>query len=258
MNQLIADLIAVGLSTNQAKAYFFLLTNSELSASELAKVSRIPRTRIYNVLEVLVKKGLCVEKHDRIRHYRAIRPAEALGILDKELAAKRELLLKLTDTLDKLYLMENRQEDPLDFIEVVSDRKKQIARINFLDDLVRFELFAMCKAPFDRDFINEQAALLKKYSDQELNYRFLFEIKKKDLKKMKPFLKELSNSGAAVAVSGYLPFKMNIYDSSRISFYKIESAVDPEEPVLMIMKDNTLVKLFKSVFNKYFEEAEKF
>ena len=113
MNHLIADLIEVGLSANQAKAYFSLLTNSELSASELAKVSRIPRTRIYDVLEVLVKKGLCVEKHDRIRHYRAIRPAEALGILDKELAAKRELLLKLTDTLDKLYLMENRQEDPL-------------------------------------------------------------------------------------------------------------------------------------------------
>lgn len=257
MNQFINDLIEVGLTGNQAKAYFFLLTNSELSATELAKVSRIPRTRIYDVLESLVKKGLCVEKHDRIRLYRAIRPAEALAILDQELAAKRELLLKLTDTLDKLYLMENRQEDPLDFIEVVTDRQKQINRILFLEELVRFELFAMCKAPFDRDFLKESSTLLKKYSDQEINYRFLFEIKPQDRKKMRPILKQLSSTGVAVAVSDYLPFKMNIFDGSRISFYKVESAVDPSEPILMIMKDNTLVKLFKSVFNKYYEEAAK-
>jgi len=257
MNKYIDDLIAVGLTVNQAKAYFSLLTSSELTASELAKVSKIPRTRVYDVLEELVRKGLCIEKYDAIRHFKAVRPAEALAILDNELAAKRELLLKLTDRLDKLYLMENRQEDPLDFIEVVSDRSKQIKRIEFLDELIRFELFAMCKLPYDREFITDHAKLIKKFSLKDVHYRFLFEVKKQDRKKINPILKKLSAAGADVAVAEFLPFKMNIFDSSRVSFYKIESVIEPSEPVLMIMKDNTMVKLFKSVFNKYYEDAEK-
>lgn len=226
MNQFIEDLITVGLTSNQAKAYFSLLTNQELSATELAKISRIPRSRIYDVMEPLVKKGLCWERYDKIKYFKAIRPAEALGILDKELVARRELLLKLTDILDKLYLMENSQEDPLDFIEVVTDRLKQQKRIEMLDDLVRFELYAMCKPPYDRDFLVDPDNLLKKYSDKNIKFRFLFEATKHDRKKLQPFLTKLSENGADVAVADYLPFKMNIFDSKRISFYKIQSAVE--------------------------------
>jgi HTH-type transcriptional regulator, sugar sensing transcriptional regulator len=256
MNKFIEDLITTGLSLNQAKAYFYLLTNPEVTATELAKISKIPRARVYDVLEYLIKKGFCSEINDRVKRFKAVRPAEALGILDQELAAKREILLKLTDTLDKLYLLENRQEDPLNFIEVISDRSRQIERIEFLDDLVRYELFSMCKAPFDRNFLTDSQLLLQRFRNKDIKFRFLFELKQQDRKKLMPPLRQLSLSGAEVGIADFLPFKMNIYDSSKISFYKVESALSKTEPVLMIMKDNTLVKLFKTVFNKYFETAE--
>ncbi|KQC07870.1 MAG: hypothetical protein APR54_05465 [Candidatus Cloacimonas sp. SDB] len=256
MNKFIEDLITAGLSPNQAKAYFFLLTNPELTASELAKISKIPRARVYDVLEFLIKKGFCSEINERVKRFKAVRPAEALGILDQEMAAKREIILKLTDTLDKLYLLENRQEDPLNFIEVISDRNKQIERIEFLDDLVKYELFTMCKAPFDRNFLTDQQILLQRFSNKNIKFRFLFELKQQQRKKLMPFIRQLSLSGAEVGIADFLPFKMNIYDSSKISFYKVESIMANSAPILMIMKDNTLVKLFKTVFNKYFAGSE--
>jgi len=256
MNKFIDDLIAIGLTVNQAKAYFFLLTHPNITATELSKISRIPRARVYNVLESLNKSGFCVEINDKIKHYKAIRPAEALSLLDQKLLSKREKLIKVSDTLDKLYLLENSQEDPLDFIEVITDRSKQLKKIEFMDDLVRFELYAMCKAPFDRRFLEDPASILKKYSDNEIKYRFLIEVKKGEERKMRPLMNGLSESGVDVKKSSYLPFKMNIFDSRKISFYKTGSAADQSEPILMVMKDSTLVKLFKSVFNQYYNSSE--
>ena len=92
MNKFIEDLITIGLTVNQAKAYFFLLTNPDVTAAELSKISRIPRARVYDVLDTLIKSGLCIEINDKIKHFKAIRPAEALGVIDQELLSKRDYL----------------------------------------------------------------------------------------------------------------------------------------------------------------------
>jgi len=60
-NELLSHLITLGLTTYESKGYLAMLKKQSLTASELAKLSDIPRTRIYDVLEKLAQRGLCVE-----------------------------------------------------------------------------------------------------------------------------------------------------------------------------------------------------
>jgi len=51
--------ISLGLSPYEARAYLVLLERGESKASMVATASRIPRGRIYEVLESLHAKGSC-------------------------------------------------------------------------------------------------------------------------------------------------------------------------------------------------------
>lgn len=50
----------IGLTDSEARAYLALLQKGELSGYEASKVSAVPRSKIYNVLESLISKGFAV------------------------------------------------------------------------------------------------------------------------------------------------------------------------------------------------------
>lgn len=67
----IALLVSYGLSEYQAKAYLALLEYPASTAGDLAKVSRIPRNRLYDILADLQAMGLAQIYLEGTRKYRA-------------------------------------------------------------------------------------------------------------------------------------------------------------------------------------------
>lgn len=79
--ELIKDLKQFGLTEYEAKAYLSLAMHGPLQASALSTLSKVPQSKIYEVLKTLVSKSLAEFWNGRPIRYRAVEPAIALNKL---------------------------------------------------------------------------------------------------------------------------------------------------------------------------------
>lgn len=93
-------LLAFGLTDTESTLYIALLSETHMSANELASVSALKRPRIYHALETLQEKGLVREiGSTRIKRYAAEPPAQLQTILKRREIVLQSLEKKLTKTL---------------------------------------------------------------------------------------------------------------------------------------------------------------
>ena len=67
-----------GLNTYEAKIWSALLSGGVSTAGELSDIANVPRSRSYDVLESLEKKGFVTAKHGKPIKYLAVQPKEVL------------------------------------------------------------------------------------------------------------------------------------------------------------------------------------
>jgi len=79
---------AFDLNEYEVKTWVALLSRGESTAGELAEISTVPRSRVYDILESLTKKGYVIKKNGTPIKYKTVPPEEALK------AAKRNALKK--------------------------------------------------------------------------------------------------------------------------------------------------------------------
>jgi len=88
-----------GINTYEAKIWTALLSRGISTAGELSDISNVPRSRAYDVLESLEKKGFIITKIGRPIKYIAVDPKEVLERVKKR--TKDDLGQQL-DEIDKL------------------------------------------------------------------------------------------------------------------------------------------------------------
>ena len=74
-----------GLNSYEGKLWLALLSRGVSSAGELADLSGVPRSRTYDVLETLEKKGFIVVKVGKPIKYLAVPPAEVVDRVRKRI-----------------------------------------------------------------------------------------------------------------------------------------------------------------------------
>lgn len=103
-----------GLNSYEAKLWAALLSRGVSTAGELSDIASVPRSRTYDVLESLEKKGFIIMKLGKPIKYIAVDPGEVVDRLKKHIqsdAQERALLLdELKDSavLDELQLLHNQ------------------------------------------------------------------------------------------------------------------------------------------------------
>jgi hypothetical protein len=100
--ELIDGLAAINLTQNQAKVYVAsLLLGQEASAYTLAKESKVPRSKIYEVIEKLVKDGYLSEipQSDKTTFYTAL-PIK--NTLDREMKHITSIISKVRNDIELL------------------------------------------------------------------------------------------------------------------------------------------------------------
>ena len=98
-------LTGMGLNDYQASALSYLLFLGEIKATTLSRVSNIPPSRVYDVLNDLVRMGFVMKRPGRPSLYESHSPQEIISSL---MAIQREELRS------KLFLLESKAKD---FIE---------------------------------------------------------------------------------------------------------------------------------------------
>ena len=132
-----------GLNSYEAKIWTALLSRGVSTAGELSDIANVPRSRSYDVLESLEKKGFIVMKIGKPIKYIAVAPEEVLDRVKKnvkEEADRQELALeelKKTDILDELKLLHTKGVDLVDPTELTGALKGRTNAYNQLDTMIK-------------------------------------------------------------------------------------------------------------------------
>jgi HTH-type transcriptional regulator, sugar sensing transcriptional regulator len=88
-----------GLNSYEAKIWSALLSRGVASAGELSDISNVPRSRAYDVLESLEKKGFIVMKLGKPIKYIAVEPEEVLERVKLRVKEDADVQAKILDEL---------------------------------------------------------------------------------------------------------------------------------------------------------------
>lgn len=120
------------LNIYEVKVWTALLSRGVAPAGELADLSGVPRSRSYDVLESLEKKGFIIMKLGKPIKYLAVKPEEILmrlkGNVETQANEQVKVLEKVknTDTFQELALLYNQgieKVDPTDMSGILKGRK---------------------------------------------------------------------------------------------------------------------------------------
>ena len=179
MDNFIFKLRQIGLTDYEAKSYICMLTSPNLlSAAEISRLTKVPRTKIYDVLRSLIQKGFCVEEIGNIRKYKAINPKYAFEKIIKEIEGRKKLISDMTKDLVSLARkMETNNSHQT--LEIVREENRIIEKIDLLIEETEFEIIGMKKPPFD--FEAKQIEVGNHiHGDVKISYKYIYEIKKNE------------------------------------------------------------------------------
>lgn len=88
-----------GLNSYEAKIWTALLSRGVATAGELSDISNVPRSRSYDILESLEKKGFIVMKIGKPIKYIAVSPEEVIDRVKKKVEEDANNVLKNMDEL---------------------------------------------------------------------------------------------------------------------------------------------------------------
>jgi sugar-specific transcriptional regulator TrmB len=132
-----------GLNSYEAKIWTALLSRGISTAGELSDISNVPRSRSYDVLEGLEKKGFIIMKIGKPIKYIAVNPSEVLERvkkITKEEAEKQVVALdeiKETDLFEQLNMLHNNGMDLVDPTELSASFKNRMNVYGHIESMIK-------------------------------------------------------------------------------------------------------------------------
>ena len=152
------DLVALGLARYEARVYLALVRRESYTAAEVARAADVPRQRVYDVLDGLVRRRLATAHPGRVATFSAVAPELAVARL---MALQREALERmdrvssaLTAALVPVWADGRTQTVPLDYVEILRDPKSIAEAFADIQVQARHELLSFCKPPFVAPALN--------------------------------------------------------------------------------------------------------
>jgi sugar-specific transcriptional regulator TrmB len=228
-SQQLENLVSLGLTRYEAAVYLALLERQDFTPPQAATRAQVPRQRIYDVLSSLCDRGLCIERHSgRQRLFQAVDPAEALPTLlqekqrqyEAELSRQKQQTEDLVASLASLYLAGHSTQDPLAYVEVLSepnriaDRGSQLARSAQESICVFFTYPSLLS-------YEEGLKLVQDPLDRGISYRTIYEYNIWQDPVSREFIHQCQSWGQQVRFVPEVPFKMQLFDQ-RITLLSLQ------------------------------------
>ncbi len=204
---------AFDLNEYEVKIWTALLSKGSASAGELSDIGNVPRSRAYDILESLEKKGFIIMKLDKPIKYLAVEPKDIINRVKKDVQEKANQQISMiselqgTDIfsdLNKLFTNGIDNVDPTTITSSIKGRKNIYNQIEImLRSAEKSVVISTTKEGFERKFEN---------------FKFLF--------------KKLKEKGVKIKL--VTPEKINDKDAKNI----IQTKLVPEINSRFILVDN--------------------
>lgn len=234
--------IEIGLTEREAKVYMTLLSGKMFTVLELQEAVNIPRTKIYEVLNKLISRNICVEKKlGRNKLYEAVEPKIALERVvesyKKDLERKEELINQISQVFTPIFQSSKTIVNPLEFIDVMKEKGQIHKRYAACVRSTRREMLTFNKGPYACDTSDR----LEEQEDEEFKLlkrggscKDIYELQ--ELKEVDWLLASVKKSlklGQEARVVKKLPIKMLVFDQERVMF-ALEQPVPISNELTMI------------------------
>lgn len=267
----IQKFIDLGLTEREAKVYIKLLTRKGFTTLELQDSVDIPRTKMYEVLQKMVARGIITQwGTGREKHYGAIEPKIAFSrVLNEykdeyqtEMEKKTSAIENLLSTYTSIYEENKDFASPLDFVEVFRD-KVQIQKmyVKAIKE-TKYDFLTFNKGPYVCDTSkrlteqeSEEAKLIKRgvvcrniYEEKELG----------ELVWLQKYLRHQVKLGQQARLIKSLPIKMVVCDERTVIFPLLQSFGDTNSITMVFIEHHELASTCKMLFNWLWEQSTPF
>jgi len=249
----------LGLTSYEARAYLALLRRDSSTAAETARLAGLPRQRVYDVLSSLVEKGLASTRPGKAVKYAATPPEQAL----ESLVAKHRLDLadieretaSMIDSLTPAFLAGREHTDPLEYIEVLRDRRAINERFGELEAGIKNEILVFTKPPYATPIFEDEEGLQVVSSHVA---RSVYEFSALHDPRSAEAIRRYIKAGEQARFVELLPTKLVIIDE-QIVMFGIEDPVGGSSILTMIVVDHpSLAQLLKVAFEAIWEAGLTF
>lgn len=243
----IGKLKEFGLNSYEAKLWTALLSRGVSTAGELSDIANVPRSRSYDILESLEKKGFIIMKLGKPIKYLAVHPDEVLERVKKNVkedADKHVLMLdelKSEDVLGELNLLHSQGVDFINASDLVGCIKGRKNIVNHVETMVKTAQKSITILTSAQGLARKRDALhkhLKKAKERGVKVRIAAPLPKND-----KLIKELREVA-------------DVYNVNKIkSRFCI---IDGKEVLFMLMNDEDVHSSYDAgvwVTTPYFAEA---
>jgi sugar-specific transcriptional regulator TrmB len=189
--KLIRELMAFGLSGNEAKVYLALLQLKKANASATAKLANIPRQEIYRVLPRLEKLGMAEMIIDKPTKFLAINPEKVLSELIEN--QKEALSNQISELNEKKAVLENELKkiegrsagltvpEPVHFALISGQHVINEKIEEMLENAKNEVLWIAPKLEIRRAVIYDRDKMLRECTKRNVNVRIITEIDEKNV-----------------------------------------------------------------------------
>jgi len=241
MEDIVAVLKDMGLRDYLIKAYLDVLKSKEPStAYEIAKSSGLPLSKIYEILDELMKKGLIYLVPGKFKKFMACEPKTSLKNL---LLSQLESINSLSSRIETLKLPSSKQEKVMIF------RGKERMAV-FENDLKNAEKYSYSFFQNIPQLNHPLRELIKAKIKKGIDIKGIISMNEKN--------KELCSQWNKLFPDIYKV--KNLLENSRMGVIDDEivrfTLIENDEPVMIRINDSDLAKLFKKVFMTEWEGDE--
>ncbi|MBU1939395.1 hypothetical protein KKH30_01390 [Candidatus Micrarchaeota archaeon] len=235
----------LGLTEYEAKVMEALFSLREAEAPEVSRKAQVPKTRVYDVLERLAKRGLIIGIYGRPKKYRAVEAGEVFNTLIQD---KRTMLSELEKIADKMKdsFGPDIGNGPGERVMKVKDKSDFMRILGQEIDGAKTSVFAMANLGKEHGILREN---IKAAAGKNVEFRMVSKIAQES----KKLAKEFGDAGVTFKECEH-GMHAYVIDGKKVVLALSDFAQDKPEYHFTIWPDN--VPLAEALGN-YFEQCWK-
>ena len=258
-SEMVEGLIFLGMSEREAKVYLALLNKSYATAPTLQKMSGVPQSKIYAIIDNLVRNGCCSErKEGRVRTFEAIDPKNTLETPINALNAGLKKSIELRDKLHDIYKSMDGAKEPFEYIEIIHGNENIHRKYLELLQILESELLSFTRPPFAsrvKKIRQEQIETFRDYLKRGGKSRGVYEVHEDSLPRMFYNIHESYKIGETFRIVPKLPLKMFIFDCKILLIAEKQSLTEESMMTMTVVKQRATVDGYIALFDFFWEQG---
>ncbi len=271
MGKEIEKLVKLGFSDYEAKVFLALYQGYTMSASEIAKEAKIPRTSVYEILKKFCSDGICNEIQTPSKQIYEIIDTNALeskieNELRKDFSYKLSLLKSTFKEIKPVFRSKrtpeflsdvelirgfNRSRE-LKFRDLIKSSKNAILYMNRFEGNISSQLDSETKKFFDR------GGSFKSIYEANSNFRIKINdtwqnVSKEDLIRL---CAEFEKQGEEIRLSENVPQILAVFDGKTVFISLYDESIPKRERSDIIIKNTRFASFVTELFDLYWGKAD--